>query len=454
MTEVEQLSQFVDKSSFNDLSAGELAQLKIRVLDTIGVAIGALDAEVIRKIKENTLDFGGRPLSTMIGGEATSPDRAAFYNGALVRYLDFMDSTLTPGETFHPSDNFGAVLAAAEYARASGKEFLTALGVAYEVQSRLSENAPVRAKGFDHTTQGAYAVAAGVAKALRLDAHQTANAVAMSGTANNALRVTRTGALSNWKGLAYANTAFSSVHCTFLAMHGITGPLEVFEGNKGFKQSIAGPFFVDWKKPGLNQITRSIVKKYNAEIHSQSALEGALQLSNQYGFSGGEVRSVLVETFQVAYDIIGGGEEGSKTEVQTKEDADHSLPYMIAAALIDGELLPDQYRPERIKASDVQSLLRRVRVVARPELTLRFPNEMPAKVTITLNDGSVLSAEKSDYDGFHTRPMRWNTALLKFDRLVDGKIDSSQRNHLVETVRHLEELSVRDLTSLLRKDLK
>src|SRR5206468_7254402 len=126
--------------------------------------------------------------------------------------------------------NLGAVLAASEYALSNGREFLTALALAYQVQCRLSDVAPVRAKGFDHTTQGAYAVAAGVARALGLDQNGVANAVAMSGTAYNALRVTRTGSLSNWKGLAYPNTAFGATHATFLAMRGITGPLEVFEG--------------------------------------------------------------------------------------------------------------------------------------------------------------------------------------------------------------------------------
>src|SRR5699024_1004031 len=141
--------------------------------------------------------------------------------------------------TNHPSDNFGAALAAAEHARASGAELLTALAVAYQVHARLSDVAPVRAKGFDHTTQGAYAAAAGAAKALRLSAEQTANAIAIAGTANNALRVTRTGDLSHWKGLAYPHVAKEGTFAALLAARGITGPSQVFEGNKGFKDSIA-----------------------------------------------------------------------------------------------------------------------------------------------------------------------------------------------------------------------
>src|SRR6266852_7229010 len=240
MTQVEQLANFVVRMTYEDLSEEARQQLKIRILDALGCAIGALEGPPIKMLRAQLEDFGGKPLVTLIGGGKTAPDRAALYNSALVRYLDYNDSYLAKGETCHPSDNLGAALAASEYARGSGKDFLTALAVAYQVQCRLSDVAPVRARGFDHTTQGAYAVAAGVAKALKLDQHQTANAIAISGTAFNALRVTRTGRLSNWKGLAYPNTVFGAVHATFLAMRGITGPLEVFEGNKGFMDNIAG----------------------------------------------------------------------------------------------------------------------------------------------------------------------------------------------------------------------
>ena len=319
MTEVERLARFVDQRRFEDISAEAREQLKIRVLDTVGVAIGALDAPPILAVFRLVDELGGKPLSTLIGGGKTAPDRAAFFNGALSRYLDFMDSYLAPRETNHPSDNMGAVLAAAEMRGASGADFLTALAIAYQVHTRLSDVAPVRDKGFDHTTQGAYAAAAGVAKALRLPPDQIANAIAISGTANVALRVTRTGALSHWKGLAYPNTAMAATHAALLAAHGITGPQEVFEGNKGFKQTIAGPFTIDWRNEDLERVRLTIVKKHNAEIHSQSAIDAALEIRQRPNFAAGAVRAVRLKTFAVAYHIIGGGEEGDKRQVSTKE---------------------------------------------------------------------------------------------------------------------------------------
>src|SRR5512142_2566661 len=174
MTEVEQLAAFVWRASYDDLSDAARLQLKIRVLDALGCALGALDGEPIQLIRAQVEEFGGAEHCTLIGGGRTAPDRATFYNSALVRYLDFNDGYLAAGETCHPSDNLGAVLAAAEYADLSGREFLVALAVAYQVQCRLSDVAPVRSKGFDHTTQGAFRASAGVARALGLDEAHTA----------------------------------------------------------------------------------------------------------------------------------------------------------------------------------------------------------------------------------------------------------------------------------------
>jgi 2-methylcitrate dehydratase len=451
ITQAGRLAAFVERASYDDLSKAARCHLKIRILDSLGCAIGALGEKPIESLRAQIGDFGGNAHSTLIGGGRTSPDQAAFYNGALVRYLDFNDSYLAMGETCHPSDNLGATLAAAEYARRSGREFMTALAVAYQVQCRLSDVAPVRARGFDHTTQGSFAVAAGVSKALGLDGAKTTNAIAICGTAFNALRVTRTGALSNWKGLAYPNTAFGCVYATFLAMRGVTGPPEVFEGNKGFMDTVSGRFEIDWSREDLERVTRTSVKKYNAEIHSQSAIEGVLELKAAYGFIAAEVAEVEIDTFDVAYHIIGGGVEGDKNVVRTKEEADHSLPYIIAVAILDDQVMPEQYRPERIARSDVQSLLRKIRVRPTADYSRRFPNEMPCRVTVTLNDGRILAKEKRNYEGFFNHPMGWEAVARKFERLSAPYIDRESRREIIDAVDDLEAIQAHDLARLLGK---
>ena len=145
MTQAEQLAAFVVRMKYEDIPEEARHQLKIRILDAIGCAFGALEGPPIKMLWNQLEDFGGRPLVTLIGGGKNAPDRAALYNSALVRYLDYNDSYLAKKETCHPSDNLGAVLAAREYARRDGRELLTALAIAYQVQCRLSDVAPVRA---------------------------------------------------------------------------------------------------------------------------------------------------------------------------------------------------------------------------------------------------------------------------------------------------------------------
>ncbi|TAM84338.1 MAG: MmgE/PrpD family protein [Candidimonas sp.] len=451
MTEVRQLANFAARAGIGDLSRAALEQLKIRVLDTLGVAIGALDAKPLVAIRALIEELGGTPACTLIGGGRSSPERAAFFTSALSRYLDFMDAYLAKGETNHPSDNLGAVLAAAESADASGAEFLAALAVAYQVHTRLADVAPVRARGFDHTTQGTFAAAAAAAKAMRLPAAQIANAAAIAGTANVALRVTRTGALSNWKGLAYAHVAKEAVFAALLASHGITGPEAVFEGNKGFKQSVSGPFAIDWQREDLEGVRRTIVKKHNAEIHSQSALDAALEIRASDGFSAAAIDRVTLRTFQVAYSIIGGGEEGDKRSVRTKEDADHSLPWMLAVLLLDGALGPAQYRPQRIDAPDVQALMRRITIVPDEALSRRFPQYMPAELEVVMADGTRRRASRQAYHGFYTDPLDWRAARAKFDELAAPFAGAALRDEIAGIVRHLEDCRTAALTAALAR---
>lgn len=449
MTQVDRLAEFAVGARWENLSPAAREALKLRVLDSLGCAIGALGSPVVRAVRSFVEEMGGKPQATLIGGRGASPDRAALYNGTAIRYLDFSDAYLAPGESCHPSDNLAPILAAVEYAGGSGRELLTALAVAYQVQCRLSDEAPVRARGFDHVTQLAYSVAAGAARGLRLDATQATHAIAIAGTACNALRVTRTGALSNWKGLAAPFAGSSALEAAFLARAGITGPQEVFEGAKGFMQTISGPFEIRWDQEDLERVRRTILKRYNAEIHSQSTLEALLELRRQYDLRGQEVERVEVDVFDVAFHIIGGGDEGDKTRVGSKEEADHSIPYLVAVALLDGEVMPGQYAPDRIRDPEVQALLRKVVVRPDPELSARFPDEHGSRVRILLRDGRVLAQEKRDYLGFTTRPAGWDVVRDKFDRLTTPFIGDAAAGEIAAAVSHLDEIGARQLSALL-----
>ena len=447
-TLVQQLASWVESRSYDDLSDEAIKVLKLRLLDSIGVGIGALEGQPVKDIRTMTEDLGGAPLVTLLGGGKSSPDYATFYNGAAIRYLDYNDSYLAKNETCHPSDNIAPVLAATEYAGGSGKDFLLGLGIAYQVQARLSDVAPVRDHGFDHTVQGSYGAAAGAAAALKLDADKTANAIAIAGTGYNSLRVTRTGALSHWKGLAYPNTAMGAMHATLLASYGITGPEEVFEGNKGFMDSIAGKFDIDWSKEDLNRVTKTITKRYNAEIHSQSSIECLLELKDAENIAADDIKEIRLYTFDVAFNIIGGGEEGGKKNIQFKEEADHSLPYMLAVAYLDGQVMPDQYEPARITSSDVQDLLQKVHVEPVQAYSDRFPAEMACRIELETNDGQVFEIEKNDYHGFNTHPADWDVLIEKYKGLT-SKIDADLADKIAATIKDIENVDISVLTDLL-----
>jgi 2-methylcitrate dehydratase len=240
------------------------------------------------------------------------------------------------------------------------------------------------------------------------------------------------------------------MHAALLAQHGITGPLEVFEGKKGFMDTISGRFDIDWAREDLERVTQTILKKFNAEIHSQSAIEGVLELKQKHTLTGHEIDRVDIEIFDVAFHIIGGGEEGDKRIVNRKEEADHSLPYLVAVALLDGTVMPAQFLPDRIHGEDVQKLLEKIHVRPSQEFSRHFPQELRCRLRLLLKDGRTLSVAKRDYEGFTTRPASWESVVRKF-RALSGHLTTSSQAQIVDAVASLETIPIRRLTALSRE---
>jgi 2-methylcitrate dehydratase len=317
--------------------------------------------------------------------------------------------------------------------------------------------------GFDHTTQLAMSIAVGVAKALGLNAAQTANALAIAASDFASLAVIRSSPTSQWKGLASSALALSATNSTFLAARGITGPRAVFEGPRGWFEVVGKKIKANWNDQRLGAMERVSLKKYNAEVHTQTALDALLELVQAHHIKGEQVRSIGFETVHATYDIVGGGAYGERKVVESKEQADHSLPYLAAVAVLDGEVWPEQFESERIKRADVQELLKRVTVRPRSRLrgprklveridpyTRVYPEHMPVKVTIRLRNGRELSLEKHSYEGFHDAPMSWDAVIAKFNRLSVGVTTDVQREQIVEVVRQLDKRELDDLMRVLR----
>jgi 2-methylcitrate dehydratase len=453
-TQVERLAEFAHRAAFDQIPAAALERLKLHVLDTLGCAIAALDSpptQAVRRQAEAYLTPHDGPC-TFIGGGKAPPDRAALVNGALVRYLDFMDNFLAPAQTCHPCDTFAATLAAAEVRQLSGRDFLTCLAVAYQVFCRLVHDAPVQEAGFDHTVQLAYGVAAGTAKALGLSVEQTAHALAIVGASAQGLVVTRAEYLSNWKGLQSADVTTSALTGVLLAQQGITGPLQVLDGKEGFPKAFKQKVNVDWEHEPLDILLRCSLKAHNAEVHTQPVLSAVLHLRTEHQLQRriDDIERVEVEVFKQAYDITGAGEEaGNKYDVRTKEQADHSLPYLVAVALLDGEVTPRQFVDSRLMRSDVQQLLHKVRTLRDDEFTRRYPDETPVRVVVEFKDGRSVAAETHDWLGFYSRPMPCDEVRYKYDALVAGHVRDDVRDELADMVLRLEDARVSELTALL-----
>jgi len=452
--QTEQIADFALKTRFEDIPAATIDQLKRHLLDSLGSLLHATTCPSIHKLVRQLQILG-------TGGPAKVPlvdnlpyDRAAQLFTALIRYPDFMDNFMGKEATCHPSDNIGSLLAISQYKPVGGKDFLTAMAVGYQIECRLIEEVPVMKKGIDHTVLLAYSVVAALSKLAGLNTQQTAHALGIAGCSINSMVTSRASYTYEWKGFASSLDALNCTNIVLLAEQGMTGPIAIFEGPKGVEDVFGMKLDYDWSKENFELIPKCVLKSYNAEVHSQSVLEAFLVLRNKHAVDPENIAKINLTTFLTAYHIIGGGVYGDRKEVHSKEQADHSMFYLAAVALLDGQVYPEQFEPERMERPDVQQLLNKVHVDTKFPLhtpvtvaglldpyTISYPDKMKAKAEIVLNDGNSLLCEMEDYHGFFTRPFTWDDTIQKFKRLAGQVLSATQIADLIHTVRHLDDLS-------------
>ncbi len=449
MTQVEALARYAARAKFDDLSAESRKQLPVHILDSLGCCIAALGAGPVQACREQVAEFGGTGPSTLIGGGKANPIYAAFWHTALVRYVDFMDNFLAQNETCHTADNFGVALTIADYVGGSGRDLMLGVALGYTVQSRFVDHANFMTRGFDHTAQLAFSHNAAAGRLLGLSEQQIGHAMAMAAVSDASFAVVRAKPLSQWKGLASAQAALGAMNTLFLARRGVEGPLQVIEGPLGIDHLLGMKIDIEWDKQGYEGVTESTIKKYNSMIHTQSAVHCMVELTRQKKLDPNRIVSIEGEVFQLAFDFAGGGLYGVDKIIRTKEQADHSLPYLLSVALIDGEVTPAQFQPDRIVKPDVQALLKKVSIRPNDEFTAQYPRKMPAKITVGLQDGTVIEHQVQDYPGLASHPFTWEESVKKFDTLAAGRVDAGLSREIKDAVLSLESIQVRDLVNLL-----
>jgi 2-methylcitrate dehydratase len=438
---------------FEHLPPAAVHEVKRRLIDSLGCALGAWDAEPCAIARGVALSLSADNGATLWGTHHRAPlDWAAFANGCLVRYFDYNDTYLSK-EPAHPSDNIPAAFAVAEAAGANGRELIAAIVIAYETQCRLCDAASLRAIGWDHVTYGTFSTALAASRLMHLTIAETCHALGIAGVSSAALRQTRVGELSHWKGCAFANAARHGVYAAMLARAGMTGPAPIFEGEKGFEKLVSGrldvegPFSIRGAPaPGECMICQTSIKCWPAEYHSQSAIEAALKLRQDLGGDASLIESVLVESHDAAVDIIGS--EPEKWRPKNRETADHSLPYIVAAALADGEITQRQFQPQRFEEPAMVEFVQRVKVLRHRELSAMYPKAVGNIVHLTLRDGTVLS-HRVDYPLGHARNVMSDAAVeAKFRALADGRLGESRSREVIEWCWKLDDKQ--DLAELCR----
>ena len=446
---VERIGAFATASRPEHLTIDIRRLLKRNILDSIGCAIAAVDGPPFRPLRGQIEEYRAPGRCTLIGGGKTSPDQAAFFNSALVRYVDLLDSYMAQGGLCHPSDNFGTVLAAAEYAGASGEELILALAVAYEIQCRFTARVPVMAKGFNHAIQLAISAAAGAGKLLELSVNELANAIAIATVDNISLACVHAEPVSQWKGFSPGITGMRAVYAASLAKRGFTGPIGLFEGPYGLEQMFAQSTSLNWEDPSLDVVKQTVMKKYCSLIHGQPVLEAVLDLKRRNSLTADEIAKVRCDVFKPAFEFAGGGSFGPKDHPEIKEQGDYNLKYLVAAALLDDQVGPAQLEEIRIQAPDTQAMLARVEVHPDERFSDRYPRELSAAITIRTKDERVFVKEQQGYEGGLNNPMSWDRTVEKFHWLSEAFADEDLRNSLVQVVQQLDARPISDLMDLL-----
>lgn len=433
------LAQFSQAIDYKHFPEEVVHEVKRRLIDTLACALGgwrSKPSKIARKIAGRTLFKGG---ATLLGTALkVTPDLAAFANGTAIRYLDYNDTYLSK-EPAHPSDNISAALAMAELKGANGKRLIESIVLAYEVQCRLCDAAALRPRGWDHVTYGSFSTALLSAKLLRLSEDKTVHALGLSGNANNALRQTRVGHLSMWKGVAFANTARNGVFAAELAHLGMTGPAPIFEGEKGFMKIVSGAF--DWPTldpKGPFKIIDTYIKYYPVEYHAQSAVQAALNLRNKLPTRDvSKIEAIRVRTSEISYEIIGN--DPDKWHPLSRETADHSLPYIVAVALMDGKLGLAQFNTTHLSDTKLSTLIQKVRVFPDKQHTADYGKTMGNTVSVKI-DGKTYTEKVDIPKGFPGNEMTDAEVEAKFHRLAKPLISEETRGKILDQLWHMEKI--------------
>jgi 2-methylcitrate dehydratase len=440
------LVEFAQGLRWEDLSAASVHAANARLLDSIGVAIAAYGAPPVRALRAVTPPVTGPWTARVWGsGARTAPDIAALVSGAMVRYLDLNDAYRTL-DASHPSDNLPGILAVAEALGASGRDAILALAISYEIQCRFTDTVPFNDAGWDQPVVGCVAAALAVGRMMGLSTTQLGDAMSLAVIPHMATYQTRAGELSMWKGCAGPNGARHGIFAARLAQAGMVGPYDAFEGVFGvWKQGLGKHGNFALPESGFDKaraLQQTNIKRHAVRDSCQLPIDVAIALRAKVDPK--QVQSLRIDTYRSAY--AGAVADRELWHPQTRETADHSMLFSVAAALLDGDVTPETFEEGRFLDPDVTDLMGRMQVEILDEFTKAAPKIRNCRIVATLKDGTQSTAHRAVTLEEIERGMPDADVEAKFERLTRHVLPRARRRAVIDAAWRLDQCQdVRDI---------
>jgi 2-methylcitrate dehydratase len=449
------MAQWAADLKYEDLGERAIHEARRYLLDSLGCAFGGFRQEDALIALEVLGEIGGEGPCTIFGsGKKTDPVSASLANALMVRVMDYND-IYWQQDPSHPSDIIPAAIACGERAAGSGKDLIIGIVLGHEFEMRLCEAAfpGIRERGWHHATLTAFVSPIAAGRMLGLPWEKIQHAIGISASRHCTLGAVTAGKLTMMKNTVDPLATQSGVLAALLAEKGYTGPEHVIDGKEGLVHCYGPEWKLNVLTDGLGEscrIERCGVKAFPTEALTHAPISAVLDIVIGNDLAPEQIEKVHIRSLARAADILA---DPSKYDPRSKETADHSLPYVIAAAIADRQVTPAQFEPEKIVDPRIRDQLNKVEVVADPEIEAVFPKLQRVKVTIKTSDGRELTKQLDYPKGDPRNPLADREVEEKFDALAAPVLSDVGRARLKEAVWGLDNVgSISELMDLCRAD--
>ena len=451
------MSRWAADLEYEQLSAEAVYQAKRFFLDSMGCALGGYQQHDVKIALEVLDEIAAPGPATVIGtGRRLDPVSASFANALMIRCMDYND-IYWKQDPSHPSDIFPAAIACSERAQSGGKELIVGLVLGHEFEMRLCEAAfpGIRERGWHHATLTAFVSPIVAGRTLHLPWEKIQHAIGISASRHCTLGAVTAGKLTMMKNTVDPMATQSGVLAALLAEKGYSGPEHVIDGKEGLTHVFKPEWKLNLLTDGLGEswrITQCGMKAFPTEALTHTPISAVLDLVKNNDLHPDQVEKIQIRSLARAADILS---DPSKYDPHTKETADHSLPYVIAAALVERQVTPVQFSMGKIMDSRIREQLRKIEVVADPEIEKVFPALQRVIVHIHAKDGRTYSKQLDFPKGDPRNPLTDLEVEEKFAALADGVLSSAAQKRVKDAVWNLERVgSVNELMELMEADIR